>query len=109
MRLYFISLTLLFVTSVSYSQEIPKLLLNTATHSAKVRGLAFDKNGNQLVSLSEDQSIRWWQMSDGALNKKEVQNRMLTIDPSWKLDGEFICRNFLFKDFAEAFVFLLSK
>lgn len=41
-----------------------------------------------------------------ALNKKEVQNRMLTIDPSWKLDGEFICRNFLFKDFAEAFAFM---
>jgi len=41
-----------------------------------------------------------------ALNKKEVQNKMLTVDPSWKLDGEFICRNFLFKDFAEAFAFM---
>lgn len=41
-----------------------------------------------------------------ALNKKEIQKRMKTIDISWKLEGKFICREFLFKNFVEAFAFM---
>ncbi len=52
-------------------QDGPQLLLNAENHSGKIRGLSFNKNGDQLISLSEDQSIRWWQMSDGTLSKKE--------------------------------------
>ena len=35
-------------------------------------------------------------------------NRMKTIDPDWKLKGEFIQRKIIFKDFKSAFSFMSS-
>ena len=42
------------------------------------------------------------------LSKQEILNRMKTIDPDWKLKGEFIQRKIIFKDFKSAFSFMSS-
>ena len=42
------------------------------------------------------------------LNQQEIQTRMSNIHSSWNLKGKFIHREFLFKDFIEAFSFMTS-
>lgn len=42
------------------------------------------------------------------LNQQEIQTRMSNIDSTWVLKGKFIHREFLFKDFIEAFSFMTS-
>jgi 4a-hydroxytetrahydrobiopterin dehydratase len=42
------------------------------------------------------------------LNEQEIKNRMKDIDSAWVLKGKFINREFLFKDFIQAFSFMTS-
>lgn len=42
------------------------------------------------------------------LNELEIQAQMTSIDPAWKFKGKFIHRDFLFKDFTEAFSFMTA-
>ncbi len=42
------------------------------------------------------------------LNEQEIQTRMSRIDSAWILKGKFIHREFLFKNFIEAFSFMTS-
>jgi len=42
------------------------------------------------------------------LNEKEIQDRMKDIDSVWLLNGKFIHREILFKDFIQAFSFMTS-
>jgi len=44
----------------------------------------------------------------GALNEKEIQERMKDIDSDWSVKGEFLHRNLLFKNFIEAFSFMTA-
>jgi len=42
------------------------------------------------------------------LNEQEVKARMTSINPDWQFKGKFIHRDFLFKDFIEAFSFMTA-
>ncbi len=42
------------------------------------------------------------------LNEQEIQAKMANIDPAWLVKGKFIHRDFLFKDFIEAFSFMTA-
>ena len=42
------------------------------------------------------------------LNDQEIQTRMQDIDPVWLLKGKFIHREFVFKNFIEAFSFMTA-
>jgi len=42
------------------------------------------------------------------LNEQEIQARMTGIDAAWIVKGKFIHREFLFKDFNEAFSFMTA-
>ena len=42
------------------------------------------------------------------LNEQEIQDRMKDIDSVWLLNGKFIHREILFKDFIQAFSFMTS-
>jgi 4a-hydroxytetrahydrobiopterin dehydratase len=42
------------------------------------------------------------------LNEKEIQEKMTIIDEAWKVKGKFLHREFLFKDFVEAFSFMTA-
>lgn len=49
------------------AQETPKHLpmLDTGEHMALIRELAFTPDGKQLVSASENQTIRLWDLATG--------------------------------------------
>lgn len=42
------------------------------------------------------------------LSESEIQDKMTEINPAWLLKGKFLHREFLFKDFVEAFSFMTS-
>ena len=42
------------------------------------------------------------------LNKQEIQARISQVDAVWILKGKFIHRDFIFKDFIQAFSFMTS-
>lgn len=42
------------------------------------------------------------------LNDQEIQSNLIRLDPKWKLDGKFIYRRLLFKNFVEAFSFMTA-
>ena len=42
------------------------------------------------------------------LKKEEIQEQMKSINKNWKTKEEFICRDFKFKNFIEAFSFMTS-
>lgn len=42
------------------------------------------------------------------LNDKEVQSSMAEINASWERKGKFICCEFVFKNFIEAFSFMTA-
>ena len=42
------------------------------------------------------------------LNKQEIQARISKVDAVWILKGKFIHRDFVFKDFIQAFSFMTS-
>lgn len=42
------------------------------------------------------------------LNEQEIKAQMTNINPAWELKGKFIHRDFVFKDFIEAFSFMTA-
>ena len=42
------------------------------------------------------------------LNEEEIQKRMHSINSAWVLKGKFIHREFIFKDFIQAFSFMTA-
>lgn len=42
------------------------------------------------------------------LNKIEIQQRIVEMDAAWLVKGKFLQREFLFKDFVEAFSFMTA-
>ena len=42
------------------------------------------------------------------LNEQEIKERMISIDPAWHFKEKRIDRDFLFKDFIEAFSFMTA-
>lgn len=42
------------------------------------------------------------------LNEQEIQDSITKLDIAWKIKGEFLHREFLFKNFVEAFSFMTA-
>lgn len=42
------------------------------------------------------------------LSKQEIQNRMKEVDVLWVVEGKFIHREIIFKDFVQAFSFMTA-
>lgn len=56
-------------SATGYSQKDPRLIIDPQGHSAKVNKLAFSPDGNNLVSISDDKSIRIWNVAKGELER----------------------------------------
>jgi FOG: WD40 repeat len=58
---------------VTYSQAqmgVPRIVINSMGHSAKVQSLVFTPDGERIVSVAEDKTIRLWSVSTGDMIKK---------------------------------------
>ncbi len=66
-----ISLTLCFwVMTVSLIAQAPRIVINPQGHAGKVHNLIFTPDGNRLISVSEDKTIRVWNAQTGEQVKK---------------------------------------
>ncbi|MDX1629624.1 MAG: DUF5711 family protein, partial [Fulvivirga sp.] len=72
-----ICLHLLFVCLVgnlTAQQDIPRIVIDPAGHSGKIYNVLFTPDGEQVISISEDKTIRIWNANTGELvNKFESQ------------------------------------
>ena len=66
-----ISITLCYwVMSLSLVAQAPRIVINPQGHSGKVHNLVFTPDGNRLISISEDKTIRIWNAQTGEQVKK---------------------------------------
>jgi WD40 repeat protein len=49
---------------------VPRIVINSLGHSAKINNLLFTPDGTQLISVSEDKTVRVWGTSTGEMLKK---------------------------------------
>ena len=72
---YSLTIVACLFCSFVFSQNTPQLIVNATGHTGKVRGLNFISE-NELVSISEDKSIRWWDVRSG----KELARKYLNSE-----------------------------
>ena len=65
MRLAAIGLTFLLFAGSVFAQDKPMLVPNTDGHTARVNRVRFTPDGQQLVSVSNDKTIRIWDTNSG--------------------------------------------
>lgn len=56
----FLILILIAAFTCQAQSETPKLIVSPDGHTAKIRSLLFTPNGEMLISVSEDKSVRFW-------------------------------------------------
>lgn len=66
---YFLTLTSLFILASALAQA-PRIVINPMGHSAKVHNLIFTPDGNRIISISEDKTIRIWNATTGEMLRK---------------------------------------
>jgi WD40 repeat protein len=61
---------LLFAGCLSVSAQAPRIVVNPLGHSAKIHKVLFTPDGQQIISVSEDKTIRVWNADTGAMIRK---------------------------------------
>nr|MCU0357733.1 hypothetical protein [Cyclobacteriaceae bacterium] len=59
-----------FILAFFAQAQAPRIVINPMGHTGKVHNLLFTPDGNRLISISEDKSIRLWNAGTGELMKK---------------------------------------
>ncbi len=76
MKLYFNNILLIicalaFNVNHNYAQTgVPKIVINSGGHSGKIFNILFTPSGEQIISVSEDKTIRVWDSRTGEMIKK---------------------------------------
>jgi len=60
----------LLVMSLGLVAQAPRIVINPQGHAGKVHNLVFTPDGNRLISISEDKTIRVWNSQTGEQVKK---------------------------------------
>src|SRR5579859_4532407 len=68
--LLFVSIGFFFTANLSAQTGIPRIVINSMGHSAKVQNLVFTPDGEKIISVSEDKTARLWNFSTGEMLKK---------------------------------------
>src|SRR5688572_11963044 len=64
-------LCFLFIVSIIGSKaQAPRIVVNPLGHSAKIHNVIFTPDGHQVISVSEDKTVRIWQAETGEMLKK---------------------------------------
>ena len=61
------TILLTFQINLTFSQSKPRLVIDTQGHSGTVNSLVVTPEGDKLISVSEDKTIRIWDLSNGDL------------------------------------------
>ncbi len=69
-RLCFFSLLFAFTNKLMAESGVPRIVINSGGHSGKIFNILFTPDGNRIVSVSEDKTIRVWDARTGELVKK---------------------------------------
>ena len=68
---YYLVCTFWLITLVVYAKSgVPRIVINSGGHSGKIFNILFTPGGEQIVSISEDKTIRIWDARTGELVKK---------------------------------------
>ncbi|MEY4931517.1 MAG: hypothetical protein RI909_2241 [Bacteroidota bacterium] len=66
-----LSITLCYcIASLGLLAQAPRIVINPQGHAGKVHNLIFTPDGNRLISISEDKTIRMWNVQTGEQIKK---------------------------------------
>jgi WD40 repeat protein len=71
-----VGIALLAVASAWAQQKgIPRIVINAMGHTGKIQNLVFTPDGERIISVSEDKSIREWSLKTGQMLRKfEVES-----------------------------------
>lgn len=66
-----LAITLVFSGSLSKAQTgVPRIVINSGGHSGKIFNVLYSPDGKQIISVSEDKTIRIWDSRTGEMIKK---------------------------------------
>ena len=68
------ALLLLLFTAVANAAEGPYLELDTKGHMALIRSIVFTPDGSELISASDDKTIRVWDAGTGRIVPSEASS-----------------------------------
>jgi WD40 repeat protein len=66
---YFCLVFLVLLSGQGVAQA-PRIVINPMGHSAKINNLLFTPDGSKIISVSEDKTIRIWNVDNGEMSKK---------------------------------------
>ncbi|OQY00230.1 MAG: hypothetical protein B6I24_00050 [Bacteroidetes bacterium 4572_128] len=70
MKIKILFINFFFAFIFSYGQnDNPIMVINTQGHTGMIRNLSFTPDGSSLISISEDKTIRFWNMQTGFLER----------------------------------------
>lgn len=62
--------TYFLLMSLGLSAQVPRIVLNPQGHSGKIHNLLFTPDESSLISISEDKTIRMWDVRTGIMKNK---------------------------------------
>ena len=68
-RNHWFSLLMLTIIALPAMAQAPRIVINPMGHSAKINNLLFTPDGTRIISVSEDKTIRIWNVDNGEMAK----------------------------------------
>ena len=65
-----VHICILLIVSLPAWAQAPRIVVNPLGHSAKIHKVLFTPDGQQIISVSEDKTIRVWNAETGAMVRK---------------------------------------